>query len=275
MSYLGKRLFFVFLLIFFVFPQNIYAASITLSEFSPNSIADSNEEIGVKVQLNINSDDGTLYYLRGVFSKDDSTNYCGATWNGSEWFSGPYSTSENWKKFPSVTISSSSAIATLRVKLDVSDSGCRESGNYKFKIQRFTVSGSGNYDDQNIQTLTVTLPTFTPTPHPTDIPSATSVPPITSSPTNTPKPTLKLSSTPLPTIYSDREGLESESNIGAEEINDSLKVLGESIKNDEASKSAELGSSSFIVCALIGAGGVFIAISCYAFIRVRRMENKT
>lgn len=127
----------------------------------------------------INAPDGTNYYLRGVFYKEGSNNYCGYTWNGNDWFSGPYSTDERWKKFLSVTIASDSAQTTLKAKLDITDSGCKESGTYKFKVQRFTQSGNGTFDGQNEQTLQILIPTSVPTATPTVRASPTQKPSTT------------------------------------------------------------------------------------------------
>ncbi|MBU2632642.1 hypothetical protein KKG52_02895 [Patescibacteria group bacterium] len=52
------------------------------------------EELTVNVSLSINASDNTIYYLRGVFYKLGTTRYCGHTWDGNEWFSGPYSSNE-------------------------------------------------------------------------------------------------------------------------------------------------------------------------------------
>ncbi|OGG12772.1 hypothetical protein A3D77_06975 [Candidatus Gottesmanbacteria bacterium RIFCSPHIGHO2_02_FULL_39_11] len=277
-----KRIFVLFLLIFFTQYSSVSAApsSITLSDFSPSSITDANQEVSVKVNLSINSDDGTVYYFQGVFSKDNTINYCGYTWNGTDWFSGP-STDERWKEFLSVTISSSSATTTLKAKLDTSDSGCRESGSYKFKVRRFTAGGSPNFDDQNIQTVSVTLPTLTPTPNPTNTPAPTSSPSLTPNPTNTPKvptntpkPTVKILPTSRPTIYSDGEGLDKSSSSSSEELKSDTKVLGESTKNDENGSGLSKSSPYFFVWILIGLGTVCFAVSGISIYKTVKKEKK-
>ncbi|MBI4990743.1 hypothetical protein HZB96_01460 [Candidatus Gottesmanbacteria bacterium] len=176
---------FLIIILFFVFPTSIFAASITLNDGTPTTISDFNQEYQVNVSLSINADDGTVYYLRGSFYQSGTNNYCGYTWNGSSWFNGPYSSNEGWKNLLQVTISSSSASAILKAKLDSNDNACKDSGNYNLKVQRFTQGGSGTFDPQNEQSLTVNIPTPTPTVTPSPTPL---------SPTNTPSP----SSTPQP-----------------------------------------------------------------------------
>ncbi len=195
MKYLSRIL--LSFLLFLFSPSSIFAASISLSESSPNTLSDPSIEYKTRVSLSIDSPDGTIYYLRGVFYPESTNNYCGFTWNGQTWFSGPYTSGEGWKNFPSVTVSSSSADIELKAKIDTHDSGCMNSGKYKFKIQRFTQAGSGSFDSQNEQDLDVIVPTVTTTPVPTPNPTASP------QPTNTPKPptstTVPITSVLLPT----------------------------------------------------------------------------
>jgi len=174
-----------------------YSASVTISN-TKAQLTSPDEEYTADVNLSISASNGTTYYLRGVFYKPGTSNYCGYTWNGSSWFNGPYTSNEGWKQFLSVSVNNSSWSGQLKAKIDTSDNSCKDSGTYNFKIQRFTVtSSSGNFDTQNEQTILITLPTLTPTPAPTSKPTSTP------DPTSTPKPslTLKPSSTitPLPT----------------------------------------------------------------------------
>jgi hypothetical protein len=181
-----------FLAFFFLFPRITFAANITLSESNRTEITEKNQEYQIKVAISINASDGTIYYLRGVFYKEGSNDYCGFTWNGSSWFSGPYSTSENWKNFLKIEIASSSAATILKAKVDPDDNGCKQSGSYRFKVQRFTQSGSGTFDTQNEQSLNINIPLATLIP--TNTPHPTSTPKVTN--TKTPTPTGKISYTP-------------------------------------------------------------------------------
>lgn len=259
-TYLIGLVFGFLLCLFFSPGSSVFASSINLSEPSTSSISDYGQEYQVKVDLLINTSDGTPYYLRGVFYQSGSTNYCGYTWNGSSWFNGPYSSGDGWKNFLPVTISSSSASVYLKAKLDTDDSGCKNSGNYNFKVERFTTGGSGTFDPQNEQTINITLPTPTPTPVPTSPPTSTT------QPSNTPKP-------PTPTTFrsssSNTTSVIKSATKNAILTTDSPAVLGE-----EASHSAQLTSepnlsptviveadstkSDNLAKILIGVGGLFI-----------------
>lgn len=186
-SLLGGLLFFIF------FSMTAFAASITLSGGSAQ-LGSINDEYIIHVSLSINVTDGTTYYLRGVFYKQGTSDYCGYTWNGATWFNGPYTANEGWKNFLAVPITNNTWNGDLKAKLDTSDSGCKDSGNYGFKVERFTsTSSSGNFDSQNEQALSIVIPTSTPTPtvtpQPTDtpkVPTPTRVPTPTKIPTSVP-----------------------------------------------------------------------------------------
>lgn len=142
------------------------SASVNLTD--PNTTTlDLDTELAVNVNLNISAADGTAYYFRGAFAKVGSNKYCGLTWNGTDWYSGPYSSNEGWKNLPKTTVSSSSAALNLKAKLDKEDNDCLSPGSYTFQVQRYTEGGSASFDDQNRITLSVSYPTFTPTPSPT------------------------------------------------------------------------------------------------------------
>lgn len=201
-------------LLFLVFPGEMLAASIELIESPSITTFTPNDEITFKIKLSITAPDTTSYYLRGVFYKKGTSNYCGYTWNGSTFFSGPYSTNDGWKQFPKVTIAESQWQGEIRAKIDGEDSGCQQSGEYGFKIQRFTESGSGNFDNQEEKVFTFVIPTPTPTQAPTSTPTPTTK--VTKSPTPTksqetslpkssPSPTQlrNISSTPSATIKKD------------------------------------------------------------------------
>ena len=125
------------------------------------------------MKFSISAQSGTSYYFRAVFYKEGSSNYCGLTWNGSSFYSGPYTTNEGWKNFLKVTINDNSWEGEIKAKIDSEDSGCKESGGYLFKMERFTESGSGSFDPQDVLTFTFTLPSPTPLPTPTLKPTPT------------------------------------------------------------------------------------------------------
>lgn len=192
-AHLRSMWFLFFLVLYGVwFPLDVHAATITFSEPSASTFVSQDQELSIQVRLSIHASDGTPYYLRGVFSKDGTHNYCGYTWNGTDWFSGPYSSNEGWKNFLLVTIASDSAETILKAKLDREKKECQENGTYQFRVQRFiATSGSGTFDGQEPLVISVSLPTLTPTSLPTSSPI-----PIPSL-TVTPKSTITQKSKPI------------------------------------------------------------------------------
>ncbi|MFH0864164.1 MAG: hypothetical protein V1858_03695 [Candidatus Gottesmanbacteria bacterium] len=188
---------FVFILLFS--SSLIFASTLSLSS-QMTSLNNLDEEYLANITLSINASDDTVYYLRGVFHKQGSSNYCGYTWNGTSWFSGPYTTNEGWKDFLSITIKDSSWSGELKAKIDPQDSGCQDTGAYFFKVQRFTQnSSSGTFDPQDELSININIPS--PTPSPVSSPTATPLPVTTTSLTSTPKPsaTSHQLSSPTPT----------------------------------------------------------------------------
>ena len=180
-------------------PLQAYAASITSSITNQNSTYQVNDEVQIHVSIEINSSDGTAYYLRGVFYKSGTSNYCGYTWNGSTFYNSPVSDGKNFLK---VTVNNNKWEGDLKVKIDSQNPDCNSSGEYKFKIQRFTDSGSGSFDDQSELTANFSIPTPTPTstPNPTNTPTPTNSPTNTPTPTSTLTPTPTVATTPVPTV---------------------------------------------------------------------------
>jgi hypothetical protein len=218
---------YLFIFLFSVSSKPIFSSSINIKEVNLTEITDINQEIKVSADINIKTADNTVYYLRGVFFKQGQTNYCGYTYNGKDWYKGPHTVNEGWKNFLPVTISSDSASLTLSSRFDNQDSGCKENGIYKFKIQRFTTSGSSDFDLQNELAVNVLLSL----PIPSIAPTPSKKPTVTPKPTSTPKPvsTLKPMNTLHPTVITNTEA----SNIFSSE------------KNAQAEASTEKSEKSF------------------------------
>jgi len=162
----------IILILISVLFSPVQAASIELQEPHPDSIITGfDQEFSVKSVLNVNTSDGAVYFLRGVFYPKNTNKYCGYTWNGQSWFNGPYSTGDGWKNLPSVSVSSQSAETEILAKLDADDPDCNVSGEYSFKVQRYTEKGSAIFDDQNEINIQVILPIPTPTLIPTARPT--------------------------------------------------------------------------------------------------------
>ena len=74
----------LFLLLFFISRSStVSAAEIILSDIDTAEITKIEQELTVPLELKIKSGDGTVYYLRGAFYKEGTSQYCGYTWNGS------------------------------------------------------------------------------------------------------------------------------------------------------------------------------------------------
>lgn len=273
---------------FFVLPQSVSAASIVISDAGPGTITSAEQEYQATVNLSINASDGTKYYLGGVFSEQGSTNYCGKTWNQEKSAWTIYTDEAN---LPAVTIASSSASLTLKTRLDTDDSGCQSAGTYVFKVRRYTEGGSASFDEQNEQTVTVALPTMTPTPTkapspvPTEkpTPTATTAPTVKPSPlpTMTRMPTPRRSETPTQSIPATRLASSPihEASVSFRPTEQTTGVLVRE-ETPYASQSANvLGITDVssektnpIVAGLVAAGGLCIGSAGYLMLRAKRRE---
>lgn len=205
----------------------VFAASFTLQS-DQNTIDNPNTEFVVNTSLFVSVADNSNYYLRGVFYKPGTSNYCGYTWNGNTWYKGPNS---GWANFLPITVFSSTWSGQLKAKIDPEDTACNSSGKYNFKIQRFKDSDNGEFYSQNELSIDVIIPTITSTPSinpsltPTSIPTIistnTPTPKITliptntikNNPTNTSKPSIQSTQIPVPTQVPDTEVLSAQSEI--------------------------------------------------------------
>lgn len=114
------------------------SSSFTISG-APSSI-DSDKSFSVNVVLNLFDNPNTKFYLKGAFKKADSSNYFGLTKVGSSWVENG---AEYQNQFSLTTDSSGSWSGSLDIEPDVMDSGYGGSGDYIFKVGRYTSSGSG------------------------------------------------------------------------------------------------------------------------------------
>lgn len=192
----------VFISFYFYFLEASNAAGLTLS--SNQSSINSNDEFNVNINFFISSPNGTTYYLRGAFYQTVG-NYCGFTWNGSNWYNGPYSVNNSWQQLLPITVNQGSWSGQLKTRMDTSDGNCQTSGNYYFKVQRYTAGGSSSFDEQNALSLVASIPTPTPIPTstPTLKPSDTPIPTSTPTTVKTPTPTVFKQTSPTIKITSD------------------------------------------------------------------------
>lgn len=138
--------------------------------------------------------DGEIIFVKGAFSKPDSTNYFGFTKKADNWIKNSTTSTDQ------LSVKIGEWDGKLNVKPDLSDTGFTGSGDYNFKIGFYYYTSGGdlssvNWSDSKSAAINfVPTPTATPTvtPNPTNTPVPTSIP--TSTPTNSPAP----SSTPKP-----------------------------------------------------------------------------
>jgi hypothetical protein len=227
-----KRMFSILISIVFlcIFPQLVFAATVSFQN-GKTSLVSPNDEYTIDVTLSINSSES--YYLRGVFYKPGTTDYCGFTWNGNDWFSGPYTSNEGWKKFLPITLANNTWTGQVKAKIDSTDNGCKDTGEYKFKLQRFTALGGGTFDDQTEQSVQITIPTQTPTPSPTTEPTKTPTPTKAPTPTDTPVPS-KVPSV-KPTVSSGPSEAATVKKLSVDQITPTRSfVLGEKTAEEKA-----------------------------------------
>lgn len=101
---------------------------------------DSGQSFSVSANLSLPNNQNTKFYLKGAFKKADSSNYFGYTKVLGAWIKNGTSYS---LQYPITTDSSGSWRGSLELQVDGEDSGFTGSGDYIFKVGRYTQSGSG------------------------------------------------------------------------------------------------------------------------------------
>lgn len=120
-------------------PTSSSQSSLFLISDAPSQI-NSDQSFSVSVDLILPNNPNTKFYLKGAFKKADGSNYFGFTKVAGSWVKNGSSYSS---QFPITTDSSGNWSGSLEVKVDSKDSGFTGSGDYIFKMGRYTSSGSG------------------------------------------------------------------------------------------------------------------------------------
>ncbi len=257
-------IFFLLGILFLFFPQEIIASSIAISS-SQTSLSAPNEEFVVSANLSVSAPNGTTYYLRGEFYLPDTSAYCGFTWNGQSWYNGPYTSSEGWKNLSPVVVQDNSWSGELKAKFDMEDSGCLTSGNYNFRVQRYTSAGNASSDTEDPISVLVSVPTPSPTPTveatstPTTASTAVSTP--TAAPTLTPTPTKKPTPKPTPKVTPTPEILGEQASDAAL-AQSQLSATSTSDVDDDSGKKFPILAVIFV---LLGVG--LVGFSIFSFVR--------
>ncbi len=171
------------------------AFSFQITQVSPSSVSDINQEIQVDLDIfDLPSDS----YFRVAFQKESGASYFGQIKNNAGNWVDIKSLSSPCQDYYSIPETASTS-ATIMLRIG---SEGREPGDYQIKAHRFTSTSCSSTEAQNTASVSLNLPS--PTPTPTLTPSPTQVP-VTSTPTplsgatgtlSVPKPT----STPKPTV---------------------------------------------------------------------------
>jgi len=87
------------------------------------------QEIQVTVNLTLQNQNNTIYYLEGALKPEGGSNYFSQTWNDSAWTA--YTASSNYTSLKQITTDDSGNwTGTLRVKVDTESSYFTGNGNY-------------------------------------------------------------------------------------------------------------------------------------------------
>lgn len=124
------------------------SSSFTISN-TPSQI-NSDQSFSVSINLSLPNNPNANFYLKGAFKKAGSSNYFGLTKVNSSWIK---SGSTYSNQYPITTDSSGNWSGNIEVQPDNEDSGFSGSGEYIFKVGRYTSTGSGPTwsNESNIQ----------------------------------------------------------------------------------------------------------------------------
>ncbi len=217
----------------------------------------STESFPLLISLYLPQSPQTIFYLKGAFFEDGSTNYFGQTKYLGNWVKNSQTYSSQYKI---QTDSQGKWQGTIEFISDAQDSGFSSSGDYNFKVARYSSTGSGpTWSDS--QTVYINEIISSPSPSP-----STSLSP---SPSLSPKPSFY----PSPEIFTP---IETDSTISAQEASSSALNIDPQIASIEgvatvasqiATKSSSLTSNTINPgWFYISSGILFIAGIASAFI---------
>lgn len=258
----------VFLALFLILTKQVLA----VFEFSTNNnqIADAEElEVTLNLDLSTSTSDKT-YFLRGAFFKGGTTKYFGYTINNSgNPYNGPYS---NCQELPSAHVDQNGDwTGSVKVKIDPESSYFEGSGDYLFKIGRYTESCSSvTWADSSPITIAVTQTIF-PSPSPTQTLQKSSPPTPTSSSlksTVTPKSSPKTSPMPKTILGEKVESHEIIASNSALEINSQSPFPSPVLVENQKTQNSKLPLM------VAGAGIILIGLSAIFYLWTRRNLNK-
>jgi len=170
----------------FKFPGPVFAVTITVDDY-PQTITQ--DPFGVTVSVSGASP--ATNYLRVDLYKENTTNYFGETFNGSDWYG-----ASNYTQYFPITIDSTKNW-TGEVQARIGNPSQTEydwEGSYRMRIRRYTSSGGSDATEANNSSVAIAINIPKPSPSPTPTPSASP----SSSPTSAKSPSPSPKSTPSP-----------------------------------------------------------------------------
>ncbi|MDO8621587.1 MAG: hypothetical protein Q7R31_04910 [Candidatus Levybacteria bacterium] len=181
-------------LIFSLYPRPVFAVTVTINNY-PSTITDE----PFTVTASISGATAGTNYLRIDIFKDQTTNYFGETFNGSDWYGG-----STYSQYLPVAIQSGTVWGgSIQGRIGNPNATDYDgNGTYKIRLRRYTSGGGSTATEANNSAVVVTiaLPTSTPTPTLTPTPTPTPAPTSTPVPTNTPTPKPTPTLTPTPSL---------------------------------------------------------------------------
>ncbi len=134
------------------------------------STINSNQSFQLSVSLYLPQSPQTIFYLKGAFYEDGSSNYFGQTKYSGNWIKNSQTYSSQYKI---QTDSAGSWLGNIEFIPDPQDSGFDSSGEYHFKVARYTSSGSGPTwsDSQTLYINEIIIPSPSPSSLPSALPS--------------------------------------------------------------------------------------------------------
>ena len=124
-------------------PSPTPTTSSTNSSFSISSVPSeisSTDTFKASIDLNLSDSPNSLFYLKGAFKKSSTSNYFGLTKVNSAWVKNGNTYSD---QYSITTDSVGKWSGSLEVEPDILDSGYDGTGDYVFKVGRYTSTGSG------------------------------------------------------------------------------------------------------------------------------------
>lgn len=126
----------------------------------PSEIS-SSESYSAEISLVLPNNQNSIFYIKGAFTKEGSSNYFGQTLVSDNWIKNNKTYSEQLKINTDI---SGKWAGTLQIKVDPTDSGFDGSGDYIFKAARYSQSGSGPTWSNELMVKIIKTEIQTPTP---------------------------------------------------------------------------------------------------------------